>query len=326
MESRDGACAVILGLPLPTTPLPRMDRIPIEIFDFVLNELHPPYWGDTTNLGLNGKADLDACTLVSRSWAELAQRHLFRDITYSFRASHDGPDIQTSRAFGLITPFRSRTLPMLLEFLQQSPRFTRYIHWLTLDLWPQSRIPGLYRRGGSSAAWHVPADVVDYHVLVTLLHSLPNLDSLRLYNMNTTEQTSISPLPNRLKLSHFSTSNKRDTYSLPRAQYCASFGDFSRLLDLVGAAKEFSAAWAKHGEEPSRIIIPIEIENLIFSLGDRFLPQYAASKHADLRGVRRVIWGSSLPGGLLLYFQGVIFNIGSQLVELRASFSESTNL
>lgn len=70
-----------------------MNRIPLEILDGILSELHPPDWETAWKLPLDGKADLDACTLVTRWWTVPAQRQLFRDVTYSFRASHRNTEL-----------------------------------------------------------------------------------------------------------------------------------------------------------------------------------------------------------------------------------------
>lgn len=143
-----------------------MTFIPPEVVDLVLRELHPADWDWQGLRGdpLNGKGDIHACTLVSRTWHGVAAPLLFRDINYTFLAEID-PEVPESG----ILPYelrggRYKTLSMLRRFLKDHPHISRYICRLRLDNYWTEELAGVY----------------DFVEIIT---ALPNLRVLLLHNI-----------------------------------------------------------------------------------------------------------------------------------------------
>lgn len=298
-----------------------MNRIPLEILDGILSELHPSDWETAWKLPLDGKADLDACTLVTRWWTVPAQRQLFRDVTYSFRATHRNTELLLKKNEPPPELFRSRILPMLLDFLRHAPRFAGYIRRLRLDLWPQSHRPGVYHRSKKLHLWCGSTSAVDYNVLVELLHSLPVLDSLQLCNLNLTKNSALARSPaGRLRLSHFSVLHYRETWSIGRQQDRIAFDKLLQLFELVKTAKEFESGWWREKDIPVSPGMPLETEGLILAPTDALFRHLVSSHPSAFRSVRRLNSGQYM--GPLAHFQEIVSSLGEQLTELRADLGQ----
>lgn len=143
-----------------------MTFIPPEVVDLVLRELHPPDW-DWQGLRsdpLNGKGDIHACTLVSRTWHGVAAPLLFRDINYTFLTELD-PDSPVGDALPYeLRGGRYKTLSMLHQFLKDYPHLARYVCQLRLDNFKTDETTGVY----------------DF---VEIICALPNLRVLLLHNI-----------------------------------------------------------------------------------------------------------------------------------------------
>lgn len=294
-----------------------MDHTPIELLDIIFSELHPPDWEKSWELPLDGKADLHACSLVSRSWRQPAQRQLFRDTTYSFRPFTGGPD--TPPRSSVRVESRYRTLAMLLDFVQHSPRFAPYIRALRLELWPQTfPLPNHALNSDGLGAWFEPSDVVDGGILHALLHSLPALTSLQLCNVNLAEDSPFPPHAPRLSLSLFSLSFSRNVCGVH-----ANSTTVFKLLGLVDSTKELSVFG--HSSCPDKLLLSeastsgtlpgVRAEEVVFEPLDNLLLHLAVSQPTFSRGIRRVILGVDLvqPHN----YQQLLSTIGEQLTELR---------
>ena len=106
--------------------------LPPELLDHIFSYLTPCYTSSTP------KADLSACTLVTRQWRDLAQSHLFHSFYFAFDCSREdetwSPDTQyphVHNAQAGISPVPLRppvfSLPMLYRFLSQHQHIGRYI-------------------------------------------------------------------------------------------------------------------------------------------------------------------------------------------------------
>lgn len=302
-----------------------MDRTPPEIFDSILNELHPLDWESSWKMPMDGKGNLHACSLVSRSWRELAQRHLFRNTTYSFCASSERHAEHTGRKtlfMPMTSRSRTRTLPMLLHFLQQSPQFMRSIRALRLDFWPQRYPPNVYdapTNGGMAMMFESDTDVVDFNTLLALLHSLPALITLQLCNINLAEHTHAIFPTRRLSLSHFSLSYYRETSGALRLNEHVGHQTVLRLLHIVEKTEELGVR-AYVSEAPTGATLDIQTDGAIFRPTDRLLLGMAVTQDILSSSIRRVILCTSF--GTPKAYQKVVSTIGERLLELRVQSGE----
>lgn len=186
--------------------------LPPELLDIVFDNLQPT---DSTNAyetiswprAQEVHKSLSACTLVSRSWYPLAREHLFRDVVYSFQRPPDGGPAAWAdsamdashrwAAYAGINPddyngprmrrIPLKTLQMFLDFVQQSPATRRSIRKLTLSAYPAGTPGSETDWPFALRIWTHKDDAVDPTLLMSLLSSLPRVESVRFYDVIVTQ-------------------------------------------------------------------------------------------------------------------------------------------
>ena len=157
-----------------------------ELVSEVLEHLHSADWKHSFPMSCIAKETILSCSLVSRTWREVAQPHIFRDIVYSFcrpngiGSLNDYEPQDTDPRFpgrfyqhvntGESKPHKN--LPMFVEFLQQTPQAARCVRRLLLVAdawsWPET-LPD--------------EDCLDPTLLSTLTKLLPQLNELWLVDV-----------------------------------------------------------------------------------------------------------------------------------------------
>ena len=158
--------------------------LPPELLDLIFSHLHEDDWEIPKIPTAHGKYELDSCSRVCRIWSAAARPHLFRDVTYSFRAipydaalNEQGDYKDTLRKYECLdlqykADARYKTFPMFFSFVQQSPMAQNSIRRLRLDAWPRGKSP-----------FFDNSDCIDANVLAQLLQLLHRLRVLHLCNV-----------------------------------------------------------------------------------------------------------------------------------------------
>ena len=169
------------------TDMMSLPTLPPELIDVVFSCLRPPALFDSIEGTLYeeyqvSKKDLCACSLVCRTWRDLALMHLFRDIRVSYQTAVT-PSSSSVVSTGMCK-FMTRmtcclkfvsglqkSISNFIDFLSHSPHIRDRIRKLRLVFCPRVR-PGTARW----PTWST-ADCPSQQLMLTLLSrtSLPNL-------------------------------------------------------------------------------------------------------------------------------------------------------
>lgn len=188
-----------------------------ELLDDIFSYLHATSW-DSSDCSVVRKPHLASCSLVCREWSIVARPRLFRDIVFSFRPvpydavlNDQGDYMGTRPKYDSFHPtlkpdVRYKTFPMFCAFIQQSPLAQNSIRRLRLDGWPR----------GQGAFLH-DADRIYAAAFTQLLHLLPGLRVLHLYNVGIAHPYTRKPPISHPSLRRVFIVNAGDTDTLMRS-------------------------------------------------------------------------------------------------------------
>ncbi|EKM59133.1 uncharacterized protein PHACADRAFT_205308 [Phanerochaete carnosa HHB-10118-sp] len=265
--------------------------LPPELLDLVFSHLHEGEWEPSVAPISHSKYELDSCSRVCRMWNAAARSHLFRDITYSYRAvpydatlNERGDYNDTLPKYGYFDAeykpnARYKTFPMFFSFVAQSPIAQYNIRRLRLDAWPRDKSPFFYGQA---------SDFIDASLFVQLLQLLPHLCVLHLCNVGIARFLSPrnSPIlhPSLHRMSISSVATTKDIYhgwpELAVSDILDCFAEIEELHLVLPNIPRFESD--AHEDWP-----PLKISRLI--LGDSmYLDDGLFEYLFEVRGMQRV--------------------------------------